>query len=176
MATTDNCIPYDIRFVEELSPYLNLSKAKQKALKDFVELGLVQRDRLVETAIAAVSGHKIVSIQGQDFADGSDAKSVVSSARKSDIARGQWINSYKIHRVYTKTGPLRIVAYNQQRDLFHYFFIPLDAYAHLRYSVDILIERHTSFNEPPMFTGNINVYCKWWDYQCNSFEEMCLKT
>lgn len=174
MSTTDNVIPYDVRFAEQLSPYLKLSAVQQQSLTEFVAMGLVQRDRLVEMAIANVGGHKIVSINGQDFCDGSDSKSVVSTARNNDIKRGRWTNSFSVKKIRNKTGPLRIVAYNKMLDNFQYFFVPFDAYKHLTAQLDIIIESYVTDNTPT-FTGNINVYSKWWDYECNSFEEMCLR-
>jgi hypothetical protein len=174
MSTTDNVIPYDIRFVEHLSPYLELPKYKLAALNDFVGMGLVQRDRLVEMAIAKVGGLNIVSVNGRDFCDGSDGKSVVSSARNNNVKKGHWTNSYAVRRVESKTGPLRIVAYNQYKDSFQYFFVPHKAYQHLSKTLEIIIERHCS-SDLPLFTGETNVFSKWWTYECKSFEEMCLK-
>ncbi len=175
MSTTDNAIQYDIKFVEHLAPYLKLSKSQLKHLKDFVSMGLIQRDRVVEMAIAKVGGHSIVSINGQDFCDGSDAKSVVSAARNNNIARGKWMNTFAVRRVQSKTGPLRIVAYNKYQDRFHYFFIPRAAYQHLKGQLEICIEDYTLWSGQPTFTGIPNTSRKWWNYECRTFEEMCKK-
>jgi hypothetical protein len=175
MSTTDNAIQYDIKFVEHMAPYLELSRTQLKHLKDFVSIGLIQRDRVVELAISKVSGYSIVSIEGQDFCDGSDAKSVVSQSRNNDKKKGRWMNTFAIRRIRSKTGSLRIVAYNKLLDKFHYFFIPRSAYQHLKSVLEICIESYTSYNQEPTFTGVPDVSQKWWSYECETFEEMCMK-
>ena len=175
MSTTDNSIPYDIKFIKKLSPYLGLSRTEIKHLNNFVSKGIIQRDRVVEMAIANVGGHDVVSIHGQDFCDGSDAKSVVSVARNNDISRGTWMNTFPVRRISSKTGSLRIVAYNKILDDFHYFFIPHDAYKHLTDVLEICIEQYTVRDGEPTFTGIPDLNRKWWDYECKTFEEMCNK-
>jgi hypothetical protein len=175
MSTTDNTIQYDIKFIEHLVPFLNLSKEQVRHLKDFVSMGLIQRDRVVEMAIATAGGHTIVSVNGQDFCDGSDAKSVVSNARNNSPSRGMWKNTFAIRRVQSKKGPLRIVAYNKFQDCFHYFFIPYQSYQHLTKEIEICIENYTVHAGEPTFMGIPDISKKWWNYECKTFEEMCKK-
>lgn len=175
MATTDNAIQYDVKVVDHLMSYLGLTKTDEKSLRKFVQLGLVQRDRAVEMAMAAVGGYTITSIDGQDFCDGSDAKSVTSNARNNDIKRGAWKNSFNVPGTDTKTGPLRVIAYNKIKDCFHYFYIPYEAHCGVK-RLEIIIEQYTSHGVAPEFTGEPQRHRKWWNYECDSFEQMASMT
>lgn len=176
MATTDNAIQYDIKILEHLEQYLDLTPEELRVARKFVQMGLIQRDRVVELAIAKVGGYDIVSVNGQDFCDGSDAKSVVSSARNNYAKKGQWRNSFVVPGIRAKTGPLRIVAYNKVLNKFQYFFVPKEKYAHLASNVlDITIETHTSYSTAPTFTGINKKSAKWWDCEELTFEAMAKK-
>ena len=173
MATTDEYIKYDIRFWKEFSKYLNYDDKTLEHLEQAVHDGLIQRDRLVELAVSRVSGIATDSKVGQDLADASDVKSVVSNGRNNNKTQGQWTNSYKVPRVDTKVGALRVVAYNKILDTFNYFFIPYEAYRNIS-SVEIIIEYATNYDEH-QFTGLPNKTRKWWQYEVDSFEDLCLK-
>ena len=172
MATTDNAVQYDILFVEHFAKYLDLSKTELKAMKKLAEHGLIQRDRLLEIVTARVGGLNVVSIEGMDFCDGSDMKTCVSSMRNNDKKRGSWTNSFEIRSIGTKTGPLRIVAYNKLYKRFHYFFVPRYAYEHLKDILTITIESATCHHGTPNFCGIPGDY-KFWNFECDSFEAMC---
>ena len=113
MATTDNAIQYDILFVKELLPHLNLKKAQEKHLIEFTKMGIMQRETIAEMAMATVGNFEGDSTQGRDFCDGSDAKTVTSNARNNNKSKGAWMNSFEVRNVNTKTGDLRIIAYNK---------------------------------------------------------------
>ena len=175
MATTDNAIQYDVKVVKHLLHYLDYSKEKQKVLLELVEEGIVQRDRIVELAMAKVGGYDITSIDGQDFSDGSDAKSTTSTARNNDKKRGSWTNSFEVRKVATKVGALRVIGYNKILDKFHYFYIPHHAYKHLKSNLTITIESYTVHAGEPVFTGIPDTNKKFWEYECATFEEMATK-
>jgi hypothetical protein len=175
MATTDEYIKYDIRFFDEFVQYLDFDVQDTSTLKKAVEMGLVQRERLVELAISAVSGIPIDSRHGRDHADGSDTKTVVSGFRNNNIKKGEWTNSFCVRNIATKSGSLRVVAYNKFQDRFHYFYIPNWAFQHCSYTVEIPIERVSRCYQTPDFKGIPNKTLKWWQYECFSFEEMCQK-
>lgn len=172
MATTDDYIKYDIRFFEEFSRYLNYTDEELKHLQKAIFDGLLQRERLVELAVSRVSGIKLDSTHGMDMADSSDVKTVVSVGRKNNKNTGQWVNSFKVPRVYTKVGDLRIVAYNKILDQFHYFFVPYSAYRNIKV-LEIVLETHTNHGSEFEFTGLPNRNKKWWNYEVDSFEDLC---
>jgi hypothetical protein len=176
MASTDNCVDYDVLFSKEFGKFLGLKKKHLKTLKKLSKIGLIQRERLVEIAISNLSGIAMDSTHGRDHADGSDTKTVVSVMRNNEIARGGWTNSFTIRNVKTKTGALRIVAYNKLQGKFHYFFIPKEAYGDTVNQVEIVIEKVSGCASQPNFTGNPSTHRKWWNYEVASFEELCKLT
>ncbi len=181
MATTDEFVKYDIRFFEEFAPYLmsDYTKTELKGVRRAVEQGLIQRERLVELAISAVSGVHMDSTAGRDLADGTDVKTVTSSYKNNNLKKGTWTHSYPIRRVSSKTGALRVVAYNNFLDKFYYFLIPFGAYRHINHTLEIVAERFQDnrfIKNMPPFTGIPRRHLQWWQYECKSFEEMCLTT
>ena len=176
MASTDNCVNYDVIFSKEFGKFLGLKKKELKALKKLSKIGLIQRERLVEIAISKLSGIAMDSTHGRDHADGSDTKTVVSVMRNSHISMGTWANSFTIRNVKTKTGALRIVAYNKLLNRFHYFFIPKEAYGDTVNQVEIVIEKVSGCTTQPNFTGTPSTHRKWWNYEVVSFEELCKLT
>lgn len=174
MATTDDYVKYDVLFFNEFSEYLNLHKSKE--VEKIVEMGLLQRDRLIEMAICRLGNMELSSQKGHDLTDFSEVKTVVSGVRNNHKERGVWMHSLKINKISNKTGPLRIVGYNRLLDSFHYFFIPREAYEHCSHSVEIVLERCTMHNGSPDFTGKPQRHRKWWQYEVESFEQLCKMT
>jgi hypothetical protein len=175
MATTDEFIKYDLRFFKEFGPYLGLTETDMIGITKMVKLGLLQRERLAEIAISMVSKVDICSIHGQDLADGSDVKTVVSGIRNNNKAKGSWTHSFPVRQVHSKTGALRIVAFNKLLDKFHYFAIPNEAFQHCSQVLEIIVERRGNWFKPPEFSGDPQLSNKWWQYEYKTFEEMCLK-
>ena len=176
MATRDEFVKYDFVFFKTFAKYLNFSKSELKALERAVSMGLIQRDRLVELAISAVSGVEMDSIDGQDHKDGTDTKTVVSSIKNNHKARGSWMHSFAVRKIANKNGALRVIAYNKFIDDFHYFFIPHAAYQHCGFTVEIVAESFNGCYDRPNFTGEPKRHLKWWQYEVATFEEMCLTT
>jgi len=173
MATTDNAVQYDVRMVREFSPYLNLNACEIENLVKFTEMGIVQRETVAEVAMSATGDFSGDSAVGRDFDDGTDAKTVVSSARNNNKLKGQWTNSFMVRSVTTKTGDLRVIAYNKILDQFHYFYIPYSAYRHISSYIEIIIERSTCYDGEPTFTSIPQRHFKWWEYEVSSFAELC---
>lgn len=176
MATTDDFVKYDIRFFEEFSKYLNFDKHDMKGLRKAVEMGLVQRERLVELAISKIGNVAMDSTSGQDLADTTDVKTVVSGIRNNNKTKGHWCHSFPVRNISSKNGPLRVVAYNKLLDKFHYFFIPYNAYQHCGYTVEIIVERVSGQFSQPAFNGVPKLSRQWWQYEIPTFEEMCKLT
>jgi hypothetical protein len=183
MATTDNNVQYDVRFIEELIPYLNLSAEETKVMRKLAAQGWLQRDRIVEDAMAQQSKglFEMASKEGMDFSDQSDAKSVVSNIRNNNQQRGDWTHSYEVRNIGNKVGALRVIAYNKILDKFHYFYIPPDQYAHLGNILTITCENYTQPNEPNW--KGVNRYRKngktlksFWNCECSTFREMCQRS
>ena len=174
MATTDNNVKYDEVFYKEFFSKLNVgfTKSQLKAVNTLVSMGLLQRDRLVEMALSKVSGIAMDSTYGQDFADGSDAKSVVLSMRNNNKIKGTWTASFPVVKVAGKNGDLLVVAYNKVLNKFHYFRVPFDAYQHITHVLEIILERYENTYTEPAWTGKCNVKCKWWQYEVDSFNKL----
>lgn len=175
MATTDEYVKYDIRFFNEFAKYLDFSETEIETLLRAVEMGIIQRDRLVELAISKTGNIKMDSTHGQDLADKSDVKTVVSGIRNNNKEKGSWTHSFSVRGVANKNGALRVVAYNKLLDRFHYFFIPYEAYQHCQYTVEIIAENFNNIFIEPNFTGIPNLNRKWWNYEVDSFELLCQK-
>ena len=173
MATTDNAVQYDVRMIREFAPYLNLSACEIDNLIKFTKMGIVQRETVAELAMSTMGDFDGDSIIGRDFDDGTDAKTVVSVARNNNKKTGQWTNSFMVRSVTTKTGDLRVIAYNKILDQFHYFYIPYSAYRHITGCIEIIVERMTCYDGEPQLTGIPQRHLKWWEYEVSSFAELC---
>lgn len=173
MATTDEYVKYDIRFFNEFYKYLNFDEEDLLGLEKAVNIGLLQRDRLVELATSKVGKIAMDSTSGQDLADTSDVKTVVSGIRNNNIGKGQWMHSFPVRKVASKNGPLRVIAYNKIADKFHYFFIPFSAYQHCKHTVEIVVEQVSGQFSKPNFNGMPKTTRQWWQYEVDSFEDLC---
>lgn len=175
MATTDNNVQYDKIFFNHFFHKLglNFTEEQLQAVEQLVDAGLLQRDRLVELAIAKVGNIALDSTVGQDFVNGKDAKSVVLSMRNNHKEKGCWTASFKIVKIAGKNGDLLAVAYNKILNKFHFFKIPHHSYRHLTTVLEIVLERYEGIFAEPQWAGVPNVECKWWKYEVQTFEELC---
>lgn len=142
-------------------------------LKDLTALNY---EDLFELAVACVN--KSISITlgaNKDYNDKSDAKFAISQFRNNNINRGTWTNSIAIKGSYCKEGPLRVCAYNQIADKFHFFFIPHSKFQHISKNgvIEIIIEQVNGYYHEPDFTGVPSLHRKWWQHEVDTFEEMC---
>ena len=180
MAVTDNCIPYDIRFLEEFYPLLKGYGPKSlKVIKKLAKQGLIQRETFVEQVLADISGLTRSSIQGMDFTDKSDAKTVVSVVKNNNHEKGQWAHSLCVRRVKSKEGDLLVIGYNRLKDHFHFFRIPHAAYQHCGTIVEIVIEQCSNcFDGNHNFTGDVQPRKhgdhprKWWKYEVSTIHDL----
>lgn len=142
------------------------------------ELPILNYEDLFELAVACVN--KSISItlgSNKDYNDSSDAKFAISQFRNNNINKGIWTNSIAIKGSYEKEGPLRICAYNQLADKFHFFFIPHSAFQHISKNgvIEIIIEQESGCFHEPAFCGVPKKHRKWWKYEEATFEDMCNK-
>jgi hypothetical protein len=123
MASTDKAAEYDLPFVDLAYKYLpeELRGAGKKMIMAWAKTGLIQRDRLIEFAMANASGglYKVVSEDGRDHCDGTDTKTVTVNFRVSNNLRENVI----ITNISNKVGPLRVVAYDPRKETFRFYFI-----------------------------------------------------
>jgi len=175
MATTDNNIAYDLLFVDEFYKYAypNGTKEHKSVYIEILKEGEIQISTFMENAIAKTAGIKRDSIYGADLSDGSEVKAAVSSYRNNSVLRGQWMHTYEVQNVNTKTGPIRFVGYNKILKEFEYYFIPNDAFSHLKGVMTLPIETFSGYYYSPTFTGKRSGESKWHKYQVATFEEMC---
>ena len=140
------------------------------------ELTVLNYEDLFELAVACIN--KSISITlgaNKDYSDNTDAKFAISQFRNNDKRRGCWTNSISIKGSYYKEGPLRVCAYNQLADEFHFFFIPHSEFQHISKNgvIEIIIENVSGQFHEPAFTGVPKLHRKWWQYEVDTFEEMC---
>ena len=157
----DAKFPYDVKTLRDL-PYSDLA----------------------EIAVATVNKKlHIVLGKGMDLSDKSDVKCVVSQYRnnvKEDrYGNANWMHSYAVTNIKDKECALRVVAFNEITKKFEFFFIPYADYSRNMARLEIIIERKSMRQgESPEFTGSYadsGIYCKWFEYQCDSFEDMALR-
>lgn len=99
-----------------------------------IENELISPGTLLEQAISIKKGIKRINTEKMDFPDGSDAKS--TSVRISGLGKSY---GAPIHRIHSKIGLLRVVAYERIQNKFYYFLIPHAAYKDIPKSSNIEI-------------------------------------
>jgi hypothetical protein len=130
---------------------------------------------LLELAIACVNKKLSITLgEGKDYCDLSDSKAVISQFRNNNKAKAQWTNSMAVTGVSCKEGGLRVLGYNVLADNFHFFYIPFNAFQHISSVIEIIIERGTYWGGEPEFTGTPDRSRSWWNYEVDTFEDMCL--
>ena len=124
MSSTDKAAEYDLPFINMAYEYLpeNLKGSGKKMIMAWAKTGLIQRDRLIEFAMASASNglYGVVSEDGRDHCDGTDTKTVTVNYR--------WNGNYPkdnviVTNIANKVGPLRVVAYDPKRENFRFYFI-----------------------------------------------------
>lgn len=124
MASTDKAAQYDPYFVDLAYNYLpeEFKGSGKKMLMTWAKAGLIQRDRLVEFAMAEASNglYGVISEDGRDHCDNSDTKTATINYRSSGSSPRE---NVIVTNINNKIGPLRVVAYNSRKNNFKYYFI-----------------------------------------------------
>ena len=136
---------------------------------------------LWELAIALASAPVLtwVRAKGKDFVENkADAKCFLTQKKQNIKQEGkeQWTHCAQIKGILNKEGPLYILAWDVIKNMPLFFHVPHEAFFGKVQMVEIVFERYKStkkiryIHEP--FTGTIKRTYKWWEYECNSFEDM----
>lgn len=167
MSTKDANLGIDESFFNALFPlaYPGVCEKTLQVARDMLSDGVIQIETLLELAISKVGRIKRRSVEGMDFADGSDAKK--STVRTSTYERAY---SAPISKVHAKKGLLRVMVYERKRDRFYYFVFPHESYRHIKASsnIDIPFELDGTPRRIPMRSVMVN----WWSYEVDSFDRM----
>jgi Mor family transcriptional regulator len=142
--------------------YDNIGEHTYDILKSMVSDGVLQIETLVEQAISKTGNLKRESVEGRDFADGSDAKKAITQPLV-EAGRNSYRRVATIKNILGKHGSLRVVVSETETGKVYYFSIPKHAYQGL-YSIRIY------FN----WDGTPKTDSKWFRYRCDTFEEMCV--
>ena len=138
---------------------------------------------LLELAIACANKNLTIEhIKGQDYDDQSDAKLVTGNFRNNKKATGDWQHSFIVTNIQHKTL-LRICAFNPMDEQFHFFCMPTNVIGGKGDKVEIVVQAcqnmpkgvepdFTNFKEYPIGVKKDGTLRQWWDYECDSFEDM----
>ena len=124
-----------------------------------LDIGLLQVSTAFEHALANKGGHQVVSENGRDISDGSDAKLATVRHRAKETAYSAHVSSTK-----NKTGKLRVQVYEKKQDKFYYFVIPFNAHNKVKY-----LEIPFSLTGEPQRTNH------WWNYEVQTFDDLSKK-
>jgi hypothetical protein len=117
------------------------------------QLQSLNYEDLLEIAIAATNKHISITLgDGQDFDNGFDAKAVIARVNSYGRRYSGGVKCKHKRACY-------VVMYENYHDKFYFFAIPTDGVV----EVDI----------PFTLSGHPNRSNKWWNYECETFEEMC---
>jgi hypothetical protein len=177
MSTLSSATVFEIQhfqqFREHIPGYENMDI---KTLNTVANMGGLQVSTLMELAIANISGWLHESLQGRDFADGSDAKYVTCRTHSNSDAYGA-----RIGKLHNKKGDLRVQVLNPKGDhtgvnKFYWFIIPYKEYQHIKTgSGNLEIPFHTD-GTPDRLSKNRSTGLSIWIREVPSFERCAHST
>lgn len=138
-----------------------------KELDVFLNIGALQVSTLFELAVANIGGFTVVSEDANDGSDGSEMK--LSSVRTCSYGT---VYSAPVTNIKNKTGTLRVQVYERKQDKFYYFLIPHWAHEQVGHksNIEIPFELDGTPRKKPLGRKKLP---NWWDFQVNSFVEVC---
>lgn len=139
-------------------------------LESLLNQGFIQVSTVFEHAIAHVGGHKVISLDAADIDDGTPGGSDAKLATVRTSSYGKRYGA-PVTSVSGKTGTLRVQVYERKQDKFYYFLIPNEAYKHIPKTSNIEIP--FELDGTPRRQPRGRYIQNWWDYEVDTFEEMC---
>ena len=162
MATIADNLNLQIAHFSAFKNYIpKINKMDITTVDTLLKTGLIEVSTAFEHAIAHLSGTKVISQNHADLSCGSDAK--LSTVRNCSYGRAY---SAPVTGIHNKTGDLLVQVYERKQNKFYYFRIPYHSYSHIPKSSNIEI--------PFTLDGNPRRSNKWWAYEVDTFEQMCL--
>lgn len=166
MATKDDNLELELAHYQNFKTYITWpDKLCQWTLDYLTNAGVTQISTLFERAISDHSGIKIISEDGRDFVDWSDAK--LSSVRTMSYGT---CYSAPVTNVYTKKGTLRVQVYERKQNKYYYYKIPNWAYAPIPKSSNIEIP--FELDGTPRRIRKGMTYANMWDFEVTDFKDM----
>jgi hypothetical protein len=133
----------------------------QKTVSSMLEIGLIQVSTAFEHALASVGDFHVISENGCDGSDGSDAKLSTVRHRASMTAYSAYVSNTK-----GKTGKLRVQVYERIKNKFYYFVIPKKLHDKVTY-----LEIPFDLDGTPR-RSSIRGLNTWWGCEVSSFQEL----
>ena len=150
-------------FKDHIPEFKNLCARTVQALLD---LGIIQVSTAGEHAVANLGNTQVISKFNADLANGDDVK--LSSVRTSNYGKTY---SAPIHNIKGKTGYIRAQVYERKLGKFYYFVIPASAHSEVPNTSNIEIP--FTIDGRPRRIPTREVYENWWNYEVDSFQDMC---
>lgn len=140
-----------------------LASLDSATVETLLDLGLLQVSTAFEYAVAAVAGCSVISCNGADLSDRSDAKlSTASLHRNSYVA--------SVSGIHNKAGALRVQVLERLQSRFYYFVIPHSAYRAIPVSSGIRIP--FELDGTPRRRPLRPVAHNWWNYEVDTFTQL----
>lgn len=177
MSTTANATPLEILHLEQFKQYIpGYKDMDQKTFEALAKMGGLQVSTLFEQAIANKSGWLHESQQGQDLADGSDAKYVTCRMHSSGACYGA-----RISGLHNKRGDLRVQILCPKGDhtginKFYWFIIPYKEYQHIKTETGNLEIPFKTDGTPNKQSKNKSTGLSIWSYEVEDFDRMAYST
>lgn len=157
MATKSENIQLEMAHFENFKQHIpNIDSLCASTINSLLNMGILQVSTAFEHALANVGGFEVVSANGYDGSDGSDAKLSTVRYRNKGKAYSACVSGTK-----NKTGKLRVQVYERITNKFYYFVIPHKSYTRITY-----------LEIPFNLDGTPKVNAKWWAYNVNTFVQL----
>ena len=177
MSTTANATQSEILHLDQFKHYLpgyNTPYLNASTLDNLARMGALQVSTLQELAIANLSGWLHQSLQGRDFADGSDAKYATCRQHSSNRAYGA-----KVGDLHNKRGDIRLQVLNVKGNStatheFFWFIIPYSEYQHITTHKGNLEIPFLKDGTPNKHSRNKHTGLGIWRYQVPDFTRMAI--